>query len=108
MDKGASMAAAEQMVMVNRRNNQMLHAIPTFRAFVGGSWQHYLDRRKVKESTRYVYSCLLNKHLFPILGDFRLDRITPQTITELLASAEATTAKGTQLKIYMLLHTLFE
>lgn len=108
MDKEASMAAAELMVIVNRRNNQMLHAIPTFRAFVDGSWQHYLDRRKVKESTRDVYSHILNKHLYPKLGDLRLDRITPQTITDLLTSVEASLSKGTQLKIYMLLHTLLE
>lgn len=105
-DKEAAMAAAERMVTINKVNNQTLHAIPTFREFIAASWQHYLVRRKVKESTRYVYGCILNKHLFPILGQMQIDKITPQVITDVLAGV--TGAKGTQLKVYTLLHTMFE
>jgi Phage integrase, N-terminal SAM-like domain len=58
-------------------------------------------RRKVKESTRDVYSHILNKHLHAKLGDLRLDRITPQTITDLLTPVEASLSRGRQLKIYI-------
>jgi len=57
----------------------------TLQEMVDTHWQHYLDRKRVKPSTRSSYGAYLNKHILPAMGNFELAEIAPIHIGELLA-----------------------
>lgn len=54
----------------------------TLRQYMG-SW---LDRRRLKPTTRATYESLLRNHVYDVLGDTRLDRITGYDIAQLVGS----------------------
>lgn len=56
----------------------------SFRDFVETYWKPYLDRKRVKPSTRLSYQSSLGRHILPVLGELRLTDIAPLQIEELL------------------------
>ncbi len=52
--------------------------------FVAAYWKPYLERRKVKPSTRKGYESVLNTHILPLLGDVTLTEVVPLQIEEFL------------------------
>ena len=60
----------------------------TLREFMDAFWKPYLDRKRVKPSTRQGYKSVLERHILPVLGDLRLVDIVPLHV-EQLAQAKA-------------------
>ena len=56
----------------------------TIRGFVETYWRPYLDRRKVKPSTRATYESALKLHILPAFGDSRLEDVVPLQIENFL------------------------
>jgi len=54
----------------------------TLRAFVDSYWKPYLDRKRVKPSTRESYDSALRCHVMPAVGDYRLTDIAPLHIEQ--------------------------
>jgi integrase len=60
----------------------------TLREFVEAYWKPYLERKGVKPSTRSGYQSVLDRHVFPVLGDVRLLDIVPLQIEQLVRSKQ--------------------
>jgi len=60
----------------------------TLREFVEEYWKPYLERKGVKPSTRSGYQSVLDRHVFPVLGDVRLVDVVPLQIEQLVRSKQ--------------------
>jgi len=60
----------------------------TLREFVEAYWKPYLERKAVKPSTRSGYQSVLDRHVFPVLGDVLLLDIVPLQIERLVRSKQ--------------------
>jgi integrase len=79
-----------RMLEINTTNDPRTHAVLDFAGFVSGpDWQGYVERRRMKPSTRDVYKSMLNNIALPALGDCPINEITPQDISRLLDGIEA-------------------
>jgi integrase len=58
----------------------------TLRKFVEVQWKPYLKQQNIKQSTIYGYVSALERHILPVLGDMKLDEITPVDIGSVLKS----------------------
>ena len=92
----------------NPASAQVLPASITFRRFLDTEWQHYLDLKQIKPSTRASYSAYLQKHVLPALGDFDLSDIASIHVGGLLANeAGGGLSSRSLFNLYRLLHTIF-
>src|SRR5262249_38939164 len=75
---------------INASNNPQSPAALNFASFaLGPDWQGYLDRRRMKPSTRDVYKSMLNSIVLPAFADLPVSDIAPQDISRLLGRLEA-------------------
>ncbi len=56
----------------------------TLRQFVDAYWKPYLDRKRIKPSTRMGYQCIMDRHLFPNFGELLLKDIAPLHMEQFL------------------------
>jgi integrase len=74
----------------------------------GSDWQAYLDKRRVKPSTRNSYRSMLDKIVLPALGSQPIDDIASHDIARLLNSVEAGGKSGKYaLNVYSMLRVMF-
>ena len=61
------------------------------------------------ENTRSSYRMFLDKHIFPVLGDFLLVDVTPAMITKLLVDFQKTgKSHASTIKLYNILNGIFQ
>lgn len=71
----------------------------------------YMPTKEVNfsENTRSSYRMFLDKHIFPVLGDFLLVDVTPAMITKLLVDFQKTgKSHATTIKLYNILNGIFQ
>lgn len=84
---------------VNRKNSH------TFRNYAN-NWFTVFHAPNVTERTRAITRTMLDKHIFPIIGDKTLEEITPADIQSVYNSF-GDAAKGTLLKARQPMHQIF-
>ena len=71
----------------------------------------YMPTKEVNfsENTRASYRMFLDKHIFPVLGDFLLVDVTPAMITKLLVDFQKTgKSHASTIKLYNILNGIFQ
>ncbi len=79
----------------------------TLREFMDDQWRPYLDRKRMKPSTIEGYECILNKHTLPVLGDYRLQQISPVHVEQFVQSIESGMFPRTLRNVLMVLSGMF-
>lgn len=104
----ALIAAAPLIARANERNQtgQGTSRTPTVREFVDGGWKRYLQRRDRSPSTLASYDSLIRTY-FTLIGEKRINRVTPGDIDLVLGAAGKKAAK-TRVNLYALLRVFFE
>lgn len=77
---------------------------PTLQAWAEG-WLE--SRSELAFSTRETYGRCLRLHVFPLLGDVRLEDVTPAQVSALISTAQTGTGTGTAQLLQALLGTMF-
>jgi len=104
--KEARAILSERMQQVSSRNPDAFEL--TFKAFVENYWKPYMDRKQAKPSTMKGYKSILNKHIYPVLGECCLGDITPINVEELLQSKQKKDySPRTMRNIIVLLNAIF-
>lgn len=78
----------------------------TLTQFVDAYWRPYLNRKRVKPSTRQGYDSMFHLHIAPALGEFRLSDIAPLHIEQLLQNELDGVSPKTQRNIVVLLQSI--
>src|SRR5262249_29342920 len=98
-----------RMREINASNNPQSPAALNFASFaLGPDWQGYLDRRRMKPSTRDVYKSMLNSIVLPAFADLPVSDIAPQDISRLLGRLEAEGSSPAYVaNVYKMLKVMF-
>ena len=64
--------------------------------------------QSIAENTRLSYRTNLDRHILPLLGDVLMKDVTPAMLTKLLLDFQKTHSYGSTVKLYNILHGLFE
>jgi integrase len=80
----------------------------SLRQFVDAYWKPSLDRKGVKLSTRKNYESVLDNHIYPLLGDYRLADIAPLHIEQLAQAKSKSGLSGKTVRnILLVLQAIF-
>lgn len=80
----------------------------TLRQFVDAYWRPSLDRKGVKLSTRENYESVLDNHILPALGDYRLADIAPLHVEQFAQAKSKSGLSGKTVRnILLVLQAIF-
>jgi integrase len=112
MDAGSEMeaiiGAAPIVARANERNQagQVFGRVPTVQEFADSGWKKYLQRRDRSPSTLASYDSMMRTYVL-LIGEKRINRITPNDISLVLESASGKATKTT-VNLYAFLRVFFE
>lgn len=107
-EAGAIVAAASIIARANERNQggQIYGRVPTVQEFADSGWKKYLKTRDRSPSTLDSYDSLMRTYV-SLIGEKRINRITPNDIN-LVLEAAAEKATKTRVNLYAFLRVFFE
>lgn len=66
------------------------------------------NEQSISENTRLSYRSIITNHILPILGDVRMEDVTPAMINALLTEFQKSHSHGSSIKLFNVLHGIFE